>query len=184
MIVRLIAFVIPLGLDSFAVSTALGLGGLSPRQRLRVSLVFAAFEGLTPAMGLLVGSAIGKSIGSAADYLAGLLLIGYALVVLLRHENDSAGASKMCATHGLALVLLGLSVSMDELAVGFTLGLSRVPVLPALLLIALQAFVVSQIGIRVGARLSGRFREGTQRAAGGILGLLGIWLILDAPVSQ
>jgi len=90
----------------------------------------------------------------------------------------------MCATHGLALVLLGLSVSMDELAVGFTLGLSRVPVLPALLLIALQAFVVSQIGIRVGARLSGRFREGTQRAAGGILGLLGIWLILDAPVSQ
>jgi putative Mn2+ efflux pump MntP len=180
-VARLIAFVIPLGLDTFAVSAALGLGGLSPRQRLRVSLVFAAFEGLTPAVGLLVGSALGKSIGSAADYLAGALLIGYALFVLLRHD-EGEGAIEVSTTHGWALVLLGLSVSMDELAVGFTLGLSRVPVVPALVLIALQAFVVSQIGIRIGARLSGRFREGTERTAGAILGALGVWLIVSAAV--
>jgi putative Mn2+ efflux pump MntP len=148
-----------------------------------VSLVFAAFEGLMPAVGLLVGSALGRSIGNAADYLAGALLVGYALFVLLRHEHEDEGAPEMATTHGWALVLLGLSVSMDELAVGFTLGLSRVPVLPALVLIALQAFVVSQIGIRVGARLSGRFREGTERAAGVILGALGVWLIVSAAVK-
>jgi putative Mn2+ efflux pump MntP len=182
-IARLIAFVIPLGLDTFAVSAALGLGGLSPRQRLRVSLVFAVFEGLTPAVGLLVGTALGRSIGRAADYPAGALLLGYALFVLLRHEDESEGASEMTTTHGWALVVLGLSVSMDELAVGFTLGLSRVPVVPALVLIALQAFVVSQVGIRVGARLSERLREGAERVAGLILGVLGAWLIVGAAVS-
>jgi putative Mn2+ efflux pump MntP len=181
-IVRLIAFVIPLGLDTFALSAALGLGGLSPRQRLRVSLVFAAFEGLTPAVGFLVGSALGRSIGTAADYLAGALLIGYALFVLLRNEDGDEGASIIATTHGWALVFLGLSVSIDELAVGFTLGLSRVPVVPALVLIALQAFVVSQIGIRLGARLSARFRTGTEQAAGLILGALGVWLIIGAAV--
>ena len=181
-IARLVAFVIPLGLDTFAVSAALGLGGLSPRQRLRVSLVFAAFEGFTPAVGLLAGSALGKSIGSKANYVAGALLIGYAMFVLFRHDGEDEGASKMAATHGWALVLLGLSVSMDELAVGFTLGLARVPVIPALVLIALQAFVISQIGIRVGARLSGRFRERTELAAGVILGGLGVWLVITAAV--
>lgn len=181
-IARLIAFVIPLGLDTFAVSAALGLGGLSPHQRLRVSLIFAAFEGLTPAVGLLVGSALGRSIGSAADYLAGAILTLYALFVLLRHDDEGEAAAAMATTHGWGLALLGLSVSLDELAVGFTLGLSRVPVIPALVLIALQAFVVSQIGIRLGARLSGRFRDGAERAAGVVLGVLGVWLIVDAAV--
>jgi putative Mn2+ efflux pump MntP len=181
-IARLFAFVIPLGLDTFAVSAALGLGGLSPHQRLRVSLVFAALEGLTPAVGLLVGSALGRSIGTAADYVAGAILIGYALFVLLRHDDEGVNAAEMATTHGWGLVLLGLSVSLDELAVGFTLGLSRVPVIPALILIGLQAFVVSQIGIRSGARLSGRFQEGAERAAGIVLGALGIWLIVDAAV--
>ena len=42
----------------------------------------------------------------------------------------------MSTTYGWALVVVGLSVSIDELAVGFTLGLSRVPVpvVPALVL--------------------------------------------------
>jgi putative Mn2+ efflux pump MntP len=62
-VARLIAFVIPLGLDTFAVSAAVGLTGLSPRRRLRISLVFAAFEGLTPAIGLLIGGVLGQDSG-------------------------------------------------------------------------------------------------------------------------
>ena len=181
MIARLIAFVIPLGLDTFAVSAALGLRGLSSRQRLRVSLVFTAFEGLVPAIGLLIGNLLGGPIGSAANYLAGFLLIAYAAYVLARgNEGEGEEADRFATTHGWALVLLGLSVSIDGLAVGFTLGLSQVPVVPALILIAAQAFVLSQVGFRLGARLSNRLRNGTERAAGMVLGLLGTWLVLDA----
>ena len=179
MIARLIAFVIPLGLDTFAVSAALGLRGLSPRQRLRVSLVFTAFEGLVPAIGLLIGNALGGPIGSAANYVAGVLLIGYAAYVLARGNEGEGEADRVATTHGWALVLLALSVSIDGLAVGFTLGLSQVPVVPALILVAAQAFVLSQIGFRLGARLSNRLRNGTERAAGVVLGLLGTWLVLD-----
>src|SRR6516164_11411560 len=112
----------------------------------------------------------------------GGILISYTLLVLLRRGEEGENAAALATTHGWSLVLLGLSVSLDELAVGFTLGLSRVPVVPALVLIGLQAFVVSQIGIRLGARLSGRFREGAEQAAGIVLGVLGIWLIVDAAV--
>jgi putative Mn2+ efflux pump MntP len=178
---RLIAFVIPLGLDTFAVSTALGLGGLSPRQRLRVSLVFTAFEGLVPAVGLLIGNVLGGPIASAGNYLAGVVLIGYAGYALVRgNEGEEEEADSFATTHGWALVLLGLSVSIDGLAVGFTLGLSQVPIVPALILIAAQAFVLSQVGFRLGARFSSQLRNGTERAAGVVLGFLGTWLVLDA----
>ena len=181
MIARLVAFVIPLGLDTFAVSAALGLRGLSSRQRLRVSLVFTTFEGLVPVVGLLVGNVIGGPIGGAANYLAGILLIGYALYALIRgNANEDEEAGQIATTHGWALVILGLSVSIDGLAVGFTLGLSQVPVIPALILVAAQAFVLSQLGFRLGARLSDRLRSGTERAAGVVLGLLGMWLVFDA----
>jgi putative Mn2+ efflux pump MntP len=80
---RLIAFVVPLGLDTFAVSAALGLGGLAANQRLRLSLLFASFEGATPPVGLLLGGALGYAIGDGADYLAGGLLIVYGLYTVL-----------------------------------------------------------------------------------------------------
>ena len=180
-IARLIAFVIPLGIDTFAVSAAVGLTGLSRTQRLRISLVFAAFEGLTPAVGLLIGDVLGEDIGSVANYLAGGFLIAYALYVLLRNPDaEDEAAGEMATTHGWALVLLGLSVSIDGLAVGFTLGLSGVPVVPALILIAAQAFLLSQLGLHLGARLSSRFRKGAERGAGVVLGLLGSWLVLEA----
>jgi putative Mn2+ efflux pump MntP len=179
-VARLVAFVIPLGLDTFAVSAALGMQGLSPKQRLRVSVVFATFEGLMPALGLVIGSVLGRAIGQDAAYVAGLLLIGYSAYTLLRTEDEEDEARRMTTTHGWALVLLGLSVSLDELAVGFTLGLSRVPIIPALVLIAAQAFVVTQLGIRFGGSLSRRFRQRSERTAGVVLGSLGVWLLIDA----
>jgi putative Mn2+ efflux pump MntP len=180
-VARLIAFVIPLGLDTFAVSAAVGLTGLSSRQRLRISLVFAAFEGLTPAVGLLIGGVLGEDIGSVANFLAGGFLVAYALYVLLRNPDaEDEAAGEMATTHGWALVLLGLSVSIDGLAVGFTLGLSQVPVIPALILIAAQAFLLSQLGLHLGARLTSRFRKGAERTAGLVLGLLGSWLVVEA----
>ena len=113
--------------------------------------------------------------------MAGGLLIAYGLYVVLRRENDDEGeaANKLVMAHGWTLMLLGLSVSLDELAVGFTLGLSRVPVIPALLSIAAQAFVVTQLGIRLGERVSEHFRHKTEGAARWILGLLGVGLMLQ-----
>jgi putative Mn2+ efflux pump MntP len=50
-VLRLAALILPLALDTFAVSAAIGVAGIDKRQRLRLSLVFAAFEGLMPLVG-------------------------------------------------------------------------------------------------------------------------------------
>ncbi len=84
----------------------------------------------------------------------------------------------MVSAHGPALILVGLSVSLDELAIGFTLGLLRVPVLPILIAIGAQAFAASQLGFGLGA-LSRRFREGAERLTGIALIALGVILLVE-----
>jgi putative Mn2+ efflux pump MntP len=80
---------------------------------------------------------------------------------------------------GTGLLLLGLSVSLDELAIGFTLGLLHVPVIPVLVLIAVQTVVVSQLGMRLGTKLSERFRERAERLAALVLALLGVGVVVQ-----
>jgi putative Mn2+ efflux pump MntP len=70
MILKIIALVLPLSLDTFAVSVALGIGGGSARQRMRTSLLFTAFEAAMPLVGIIIGRELASAIGSGAAYAA------------------------------------------------------------------------------------------------------------------
>jgi manganese efflux pump family protein len=56
MIARLVAFVVPLGINTFVVAAALGLSKPTRRQRVRIGALFAGFEGGMPIIGLLLGA--------------------------------------------------------------------------------------------------------------------------------
>jgi manganese efflux pump family protein len=180
-VAELIALVFPLGLDTFAVGAALGTPGVSPAHRLRISLLFTAFEAGMPLIGLAVGAAVRHAIGATADYIAIGVLLAFGLYMLLGSENDEqARLDRLTQMHGASALLLGISVSLDELAIGFTLGLLRLPaglVIVLIVLIALQAFILTQLGLRLGNRLSERLREGAERVAGLALTALGLVLL-------
>jgi len=177
---KLIALIIPLGLDTFVVSTAVGAAGLPARHRLRVALIFTLFEGAMPLVGLGVGASLSSAIGSAAEYLAIALLVGLGLYILLfedeKGEREKVG--QLTGPLGWGTVLLGLSISLDELAIGFSLGLLHLPTIAALILIAVQAFLVAQLGLRLGARANETVREGAEKLVG--IGLIAVGLVLLA----
>ncbi|MEP6639714.1 MAG: manganese efflux pump, partial [Chloroflexota bacterium] len=126
---KLILLVLPLGLDTFAVSAALGMGGLPKRARLKLSLLLTAFEMAMPVIGLFIGHGLGRAIGSAADYIAAGALFALGAYVLLGDDDDeTAKVSGFLDTSGLALIGLGISISLDELAMGFTIGLLDVSI--------------------------------------------------------
>ena len=182
MVGKLIAFVVPLGLDTFAVAAALGLAGLPPRTRMRVSLLMACFEAAMPLVGFALGSVLGRVIGAGADYLAIGILCAFGVYTLLAARDEAAEkepVGRLADVSGWPAVMLGLSISLDELAVGFTIGLLRLPVYAVVVLIGAQAFIVSQIGMRLGGRLSERMRDGAERLAGLALVALGIVLLLQ-----
>ena len=176
--VKLVALILPLGLDSFAVAAALGVAGLAARERLRVSLLITGFEAGMPLVGLALGAPLGQAIGGGAEYVAIALLTAFGLFTLL-HDDEEERVAGLSQLRGSAALLLGLSVSLDELAIGFTIGLLHVPIAPVIAAIALQALVLSQLGLRLGARVSARAREGTERLAGIALIMIGIGLLID-----
>jgi putative Mn2+ efflux pump MntP len=178
-VLLLLALVLPLGLDTFAVATALGAVGIARRRQLALSVLFAAFEGGMPLIGLLIGADLGERLGGLAEYLAigALIAIGiYALVG--SEEREESAVRSLARSHGAVLLIAGLAVSLDELAIGFAFGLLGVPIVPALLAIAAQAVIASQLGFLLGARIAERRRESVERFAG--VALIAVALLLLA----
>lgn len=59
---------------------------------------------------------------------------------------------------------------------GFTIGLLHLPLLFAVVLIGVQAFLLAQLGLRLGARLGEAAREWAERLAG--LALIGLGALI------
>jgi putative Mn2+ efflux pump MntP len=176
-VLRLILFVLPLGLDTFAVSAALGMLQPPKRDRLRISLVMASFEMVMPLIGLGVGHALGTVIGTTADYLAIGVLASLGVWMLVHEgENEAEQAAQLVSASGPMLIAIGISISLDELAVGFTIGLLHLSIWLAVVLIGAQAFIVAQLGLWLGSRISENARENTERLAG--IALIGLAALL------
>jgi putative Mn2+ efflux pump MntP len=175
---KLAGLVIPLGLDTFGVALALGIAGLPREHRLRVSLLFAGFEGAMPLLGVALGAALGHAIGSAADYLAASLITVLGVYILLAEKDQEDRLLSLTQRGVLGAVVLGVSISLDELAIGFSAGLLRLPILALVIAVAAQAFIVTQIGLRLGTRVGAGLREGSEKLAGLALIVLGVILLI------
>ncbi|MGH3687870.1 MAG: manganese efflux pump MntP family protein [Pseudonocardiaceae bacterium] len=186
-VLSLLAFVLPLGVDTFAIAAAVGTSRLSGSTRWRISAVFIIFEGGMPLVGLALGASLGHTVGNVADYFSSALLIVLGGYLWWSDDDDSnddevAKARRLTSARGLALIGLALSISLDELAIGFSLGLGADLTTPATLvaIIAIQTLIVSQLGMSLGLRINERLRECIERSAGPMLIALGGYLFAEA----
>ena len=166
---------LPLALDTFALAAALGVAGLEKQDRLRVSLVFTIFEAGMPIAGILVGRVAGNLIGAWAGY-GGIVFLLIAGALLLR-PDDEKRLRLLAHARGLAILDLGLGISVDELTVGLSAGLLGLPIALTVVWIAVQAFAAAQVGLRFGARLGEEIRERSEQAAGVALILVALVLL-------
>jgi putative Mn2+ efflux pump MntP len=145
-----------LGLSNFAAAIGIGISGVDRRARVRVGLVFGLFETGMPILGLALGRGLASTLGSGAHWIGGVLLIAtglYGLVQTLRGgdgEDDTVGAAGQRLGR---LLVTGLALSVDNLAVGFALGAYRVSVPVAALVIGAVSVAMSLVGLELGARL-------------------------------
>ena len=133
-----------------------------------------------PILGLVVGRVAGNFIGAWAGY-AGILFLLLAGILLLRHGTDEEDEERrlrlLAHARGLAIVDLGLGISVDELTVGLSAGLLGLPIALTVIWIAIQAFVATQAGLRFGERVGEKVRERSEQAAGVALILVALVLL-------
>jgi putative Mn2+ efflux pump MntP len=87
-VLKLVLFVLPLGLDTFAVAAALGVQGAPAKERLKESLLMSSFEMAMPVLGLLLGHGLGVAIGGVANYIAAAALLALGGWMLVADEGD------------------------------------------------------------------------------------------------
>jgi manganese efflux pump family protein len=175
-IVTLVVLILPLALDTLVLSTARGIAGISRRDRVRVSLILSGFEAGMPLVGFLVGASLGSVIGQYADYAAALVLAGTGAWMLRpgrEGEQEEQKVRLLESARGWAIAGLGLSISLDELAIGFGVGLLRLPLVLLVILIAAQAFVAAQLG------MAEKTRESAEKIAGLLLVVGGILIVVE-----
>ncbi|MBU4534181.1 MAG: manganese efflux pump [Eubacteriales bacterium] len=113
-----------LGTDAFSLSLGLGLAGVRRKQAVILVVVVFLFHVLLPILGFWLGEIFGRVAGQWAAYVgAGVLFyLGVKMIIGSFKQEATVNPSALAGLFGI--VLLGLSVSMDALSVGFTLGVA------------------------------------------------------------
>jgi len=174
-VVELLLVAVSVGLSNFAGAIGIGLSGLDARLRLRVGITFGLFEGLMPVVGLLLGRQVAGILGGSGRYIgaAALVLTGIYAIWEARKaktEEDSQGGR----LNTRQLVILAAVLSIDNLIVGFALGVNRISIVLAAVVIAVVSVAMSLIGLELGSRLGSKVEEWSEELGGAVLILVGI----------
>ena len=171
--VALLVVAVALGLNNFGAAIAIGVGGVDRRTELKVATVFGLCDVVMPAAGMLIGTGLAGPLGSAAHWSgAGILFVTavWGLIEVLRGDDDAPRI-----WHGWRLLVSGAALSLDDLAVGLALGTVRFPIVLAVTAFGLMSFVMSIIGLQLGAKLGTVTGErGELVAAIMLIGLSGV----------
>ena len=178
--VALLIVAVALGLNNFGAAIAIGVSGVDRRTEIKVATVFGLCDVVMPATGMLIGTGLAGPLGSAARWAGAGILFATAvwgLVESLRGDEDAPQI-----WHGWRLLVSGAALSLDDLAVGLALGTVRFPILLAVTAFGLMSFIMSIIGLQLGAKLGTVTGErGELVAAVMLIGLSGVmaagWLL-------
>ncbi len=181
--VALLLVAVSLGLSNFAASVGIGVSGVDARARLRVGIIFGIFETAMPILGLLAGRGLAGTLGRAAHWTGAALLIAtgaYALIQAVRSQRGRPGRDPAAGTGQpiRRLLVTGLALSIDNLAVGFALGTYQVGLVAAAVVIGAVSVAMSLIGLELGRYLGDRAGDRGEIVGG--LVLIGVGVAIAA----
>ena len=170
-----------LSMDAFAVSVCKGLAmdKVTVGKACLVGLWFGGFQALMPLVGYFLGQQFAGAIQSFDHWVAfGLLgLIGMNMIKEALSEDEEKVNDDLSVK---TMFLLAVATSIDALAVGISLSLTgQVQIYTAIALIGATTFLLSAVGVKIGAVFGSRFEKKAEMAGGVILIFLGVKILLE-----
>lgn len=161
---------VAVGLGNFAAAIGIGISGADARTRMRVGICFGLFEAVMPLVGLAIGRGLAGSLGSLAHWIGGGLLVGLGVYSLVVHRTGPS----VPAARGRRFVLTAFALSLDNLVVGFALGVYKVPLIVAALVIGVISVTMSLVGLELGQRLGRGIEERSEELGAAVLIVVGV----------
>jgi putative Mn2+ efflux pump MntP len=178
MIPELLVLGFTLSLDNFRASIALGTIPFSRRRAVQVALTFGLWDGVAPLAGVVLGRYFGQAIGPIADYVGPAVLGVYGAYLLVRSLRTATPEEEI--DHPWMLFGIPLSLSLDNLLAGTSLGLIGFsPVLSAAVFAAITA-LMTFVGLHLGRAAAGLVRIRSDLLSGIALVLMAVVLVLEA----
>lgn len=175
MLWQLIFLGMAMGLNNALASVALGTMNMKRSHQLRTALMFGLFEAIMPIIGLFVGAQLANLVGNKAHYIGVIVLVGLGLYLFFKPEDESDDVKPKKA--GVQSVLLAVALSLDNLTVGFGLGMMNVPLGLAALVFGIVSLIMTLIGLEIGRYLGTKLTVSVDKLSGAVLLLIGVVMI-------
>jgi len=165
---ELILLAIIIGSNNLAVSMVLGALGQEKRKN-RILLIFGLFEFFVPLAGIIIGNTTAKMIQDEAAWLSVLLLGLLGIWTIISGLYDKSDYQKLTKkiTTWKGLILLSAGLSIDNMVIGFTMGLGYPLVIAST--ICLTSVVFSYAGLKFGDITHKHYERAAGITAGSLL---------------
>lgn len=190
---ELIVLSVALGTDLFSVAIPIGMNRVRLPIILRAAAVFAVFHIIMILTGYHAGHWLGNMVEHVGSYhinassalvenwasgLGAVVLAGLgAYMIKERLSTDEPGEVKSHPLRGFTLIMLAISVSIDALAAGFSMGMMDVDLFKLSLILGVVIFLIATVGLGLGRRM-GRYIGSRSEVVGGlVLILLGVHVL-------
>ena len=166
-----------LSLDSFRVSVGLGTLKLSRLRQLQIVIAFGVCDAVAPLIGLLIGKSLLEFVGSWVEHLGPLLLCAYGVYVIYIAQRC---ASREASEADRWLVLgLPLSLSLDNLVAGTSLGMIGFPLVMSVAIIGAMSALLSLAGLWLGRTAAGLLRIRAELIGGVVLIFIALSFVVE-----
>ncbi|UJF33289.1 manganese efflux pump MntP [Paenibacillus hexagrammi] len=176
-LLTIIIMAIALGLDAFSLGIGIGMKGVRLLDILKISIVIGIFHVIMPLMGMFMGHYASSLLGNVATAAGGCLLIllgAHMVYSSLRGEDVSSFDHSTL----WGLTLFALSVSIDSLSVGVSLGMFASDIVLTVLIFGAFGGLMSIAGLLLGRRVGNWVGEYGEAFGGLILLAFGIKFLL------
>ncbi|MEF3305103.1 manganese efflux pump MntP [Paenibacillus sp. GYB003] len=176
-LITIVVMAIALGMDAFSLGIGIGLRGIRLLDILKISFVIGLFHILMPLIGMFMGHYVGTLLGNVATITGGALL-----VLLGAHMIFSSlkGPEMRPFDHRTlwGLLFFALSVSVDSMSVGVSLGMFSTDLAFTVLMFGGAGGLMSVGGLLLGRRAGSWVGEYGEAVGGVILLAFGIRFLI------
>ncbi|MHB1653182.1 MAG: manganese efflux pump MntP [Desulfitobacteriaceae bacterium] len=183
---------VALGADAFSLALAIGLTGIGKKMIWRLTVVIAVFHVIMPLVGLFAGQTLGMFLGALAKAIGATLLIwlGIRMIVSIYKPKEQrlplSNARELLkrgklprgiSLEGVGIFALAISVSLDALSVGFSLGTLGSQIGWTVLIMGCVAGLMTMVGLLLGRILGTWVGERAELLGGLALIVIGLKIL-------